>query len=177
MALTWVEDANIRGPQGPQGATGAQGPAGTGGAQGLTGAPGADGAPGATGSQGTQGIQGATGSQGPAGTAGDAITVYDAGTAPGTWTPDAANGSRQKAVLGGAVTMNPPSNPPRDGFRVSVSLTATGASRVLTLGSAFLFLVGWPTSIQLSTTAVGFARMEWNAAKSKWVVLSLTATA
>lgn len=102
--------------------------------------------------------------------------VFANGTVPASFTPNMANGSRQSAVLGAATALLPPAAPTQDGVRASFTFTATGASRVLTLDAAFLVIVGWPTSIQLSTTAVGFARMEWNAAKAKWIILTLTAT-
>lgn len=186
MTLTWVPDTNIRGPAGPtgaQGTTGPTGPQGTTGATGVagpTGPAGSTGPQGATGTQGPQGTTGSTGSQGPtgttgaAGTPGDAVVVFNAGTAPASWAPNAANGSRQKAVLGSAVTMYGPTNAPRDGFRVSVTLTATGASRVLTIDAGIGRLVGWPNSIQVPVGKLCVVRLEWNTAVNRWILLTLT---
>lgn len=89
-ATTWVQRANLIGPQGPTGATGVpgptgpQGPQGTQGATGPAGATGAQGPAGATGATGAQGPPGTTGSTGPAGPAGPAGTmaVYEQAAEP-----------------------------------------------------------------------------------------------
>jgi hypothetical protein len=73
---TWIQNSNLRGPQGDQGLqgepgnvgpTGPVGPTGAPGAVGPTGAPGAVGPTGVPGSPGPQGATGSTGPQGPAG--------------------------------------------------------------------------------------------------------------
>jgi hypothetical protein len=121
-----------------------------------------------------KGPKGDTGTAGAPGPAGDVVAVFDAGTVPAAWTPDAANGSRQKGVLASAVTMSPPANPPRDGFRVSFALRATGASRVLTIASGIGRLAGWPTSIQLVVGKLTIVRLEWSADLNRWVLLTMT---
>lgn len=124
MPLQWVEETNIRGPQGPAGV---------------------------------------------GGTSGDAIAVYDAGNVPAAWTPVAMNGSRQRAVVAQATTISAPTDPPRDGFRLSITLTATGASRVVTLDGGISRWAGYPVSFQLPVGKVGAVRLEWNAAAGRWV--------
>jgi hypothetical protein len=126
---------------------------------GLTGPAGADGAPGAT---------------GPAGTPGDEVAVYNAGTAPASWVPSASNGSRQRATLASAVTLSGPADPPRDGFRVSFALTATGSSRVLTIDGGIGRLAGWPTSMQCAVGKAVRVRIEWDAALGRWILLTMT---
>lgn len=103
--------------------------------------------------------------------------TFAAGTLPATWTPDYVNGPRQAGVLGSAVTMMAPSATtlaPRDGARVTVTFTSTGASRVLTIDGGMGLLTGVASSMQLPTGKVGVARLEYNAAAGRWVVLTLT---
>lgn len=157
--MAWTAQGSIRGPQGPQGTQGPKGDTG------------------ATGQTGSQGPKGDTGSQGPtgaAGPAGDVVAVYDAGTAPAAWTPAAANGSRQRAVLASAVTLSGPTDAPRDGFRVAISLTATGASRVLTIDGGIRRAAGYPSTMQLPVGNVGLVRLEWNAAVAAWLLTALS---
>lgn len=107
-------------------------------------------------------------------------TSYSAGTLPATWTPDYANGPRQVGVAGAAVTVNPPSTAtlaPRDGAQVTAALTATGASRVITLGTGFGSLAGWPSSLQLAVGKAALVRFEWNAAMGRWIVVTFAAEA
>lgn len=152
MALSWVEEANIRGPQGPQGVQGAQGPAG------------------AKGDTGAQGPQGTTGAQGPTGAGFDSATVVDLGNVTGTVTLNAANGARQRGVMTGDVVLPTPTNGAA-GRVIVAYLTASGASRLVTIDGGIGRMAGYPAALQVPVGKLARVVLEYGVAVGRWVLL------
>ena len=102
--------------------------------------------------------------------------TWSAGTLGATFSPDTANGPKQAGVLAAACTLNPPTSATlaaRDGQQQKTTLTATGASRVLTLGTGQGVLSGIPGSVQIPVGKVLVVRQEFNAAAGRWIVVAL----
>ena len=134
------------GPAGVNGATGATGIEGPTGATGLTGSTGATGL-GATGATGIQGATGDLGSTGATGATGPAFidTVYDAGFISGSVTFDRDNGSIQKAMLIGNITLELPLNMSAGESITYILRQDVTGGRTMTPVVGYLFAAGFKT--------------------------------